>query len=111
MFEIPQKTNVLPLARIFMLINMNSKNCVMSYLLIKQNDSKKFKSFLSGKEIEVGVVVSPTANIFGTGDEIEVFYGNESCDSYKAKITRQNKKSHPLSNGSQAMLMLGLVRR
>jgi hypothetical protein len=83
----------------------------MSYLLIKQNDVKTFKSFLSGKEIQVGVLVSPTANVFGTGEEVEIFYGNESCDSYKAKITRQDRKPHPLGNGNQAMVMLGLVKR
>jgi hypothetical protein len=80
---------------------------VMSYLFIRQNDVKTFKSFLSGKEIEVGVVVSPSANVFGTGDEVEIFYGNENCDPYRAKITRQNRKSA----NNQSLLMLGLVKR
>jgi hypothetical protein len=83
----------------------------MGYLLIRQNEAKKFKSFLSGKEIEVGVVVSPTANIFRKGDEVEIFYGNDNCDTYKAKITRQHKGSGNLPNQNQLLVMLGLVRQ
>lgn len=77
--------------------------------MIKQSDVKKFKSFLSGKEIEVGIWLSNTANVFRPGDEVEIFYGEENCDSYRAKITRQ--KRAPMPNGDQAMVMLGLQKR
>ena len=46
----------------------------MSYLLIKEDDSKIFKSFLSGNEIEVGVYVSSRNDGFDAGNEIEIFY-------------------------------------
>jgi hypothetical protein len=83
----------------------------MSYLLIRQNEAKKFKSFLSGKEIEVSVVMSPNANIFRKGDEIEIFYGNDSFDTYKAKITRQHTGAGNLHNQNQLLVMLGLVKQ
>lgn len=83
----------------------------MSYLLITQNEAKKFKSFLSGKEIEVSVMMSPSANIFRKGDEIEVFYGNDSCDTYKARITRQHRASDNAQNKARLQVMLGLVRK
>ena len=82
----------------------------MSYLFIKKNDVKTFKSFLSGKEIEVGILVSASANVFGADDEVEIFYGNENCDSYKARITRQIKKSLGMGNGDQSLVMLCLVK-
>jgi hypothetical protein len=79
------------------------------YLFIKQNDVKTFKSFLKGKEIEVGVVISATANMFfGKGDEVEIFYGDQCSDPYKAHITRHNKK---VTDQSQSVVMLGLVKR
>lgn len=78
--------------------------------MIKQSDVKKFKSFLSGKEIEVGIWLSNTANIFRPGDEVEIFYGEENCDAYRAKITRQ-KRALPPGNSDQAMVMLGLQKR
>jgi hypothetical protein len=79
--------------------------------LIRQNEAKKFRSFLSGKEIEVSVMVSPTANIFRKGDEVEIFYGNDNCDTYRAKITRQHKESAHTLNNNQFLVMLGLVKQ
>jgi hypothetical protein len=84
---------------------------VMSYLLIRQNEAKKFKSFLSGKEIEVSVVMSPSANIFRKGDEVEIFYGNDNCDTYRAKVTRQHKECSNTQNKNQLLVMLGLVKQ
>jgi hypothetical protein len=81
----------------------------MSYLLIKKDDVKVFKSFLSGNEIEVSVLIGPQANIFSTGEEVYIFYGNDDSDTYKARITRQ--KICAGNPGDQALLMLGLVKR
>jgi hypothetical protein len=61
----------------------------MSYLWIKEDDFKAFKSFLSGNEIEVGLYVNPRNEDFGTGNEIEIFYGDETTDSYRAEIKRK----------------------
>ena len=77
----------------------------MGYLLIKKNDLKTFKSFLSGNEIEVGVRVDSQANIFSADDEVYVFYGNDGTDTYKARITRQKRAS-----GNTAVLLLGVVK-
>ncbi len=82
----------------------------MSYLLIKKDDAKTFKSFLSGHEIEVGIRCGSQANIFGTGEEVYVFYGNDDSDSYKARITRQKRWSG-IPGGDQSLLMLGIVKR
>jgi hypothetical protein len=81
----------------------------MSYLLIKQNEVKKFKAFLSGREIEVGVVIPAQSDIFGTGEEIEIFYG-ENSDTYKAKVMRQKKSDKPM-NADHAFVMLSLLKR
>jgi hypothetical protein len=80
----------------------------MGYLLIKKDDVKTFKSFLLGKEIEVGVHIGSKANIFSPDDEVYVFYENEDSDTYKAKITRQKRSS--ANANDQSLLMLGLVR-
>lgn len=80
----------------------------MGYLQIKKNDVKMFKSFLSGREIEVGVVIGAQANVFGTGEEVYIFYGNEDSDTYKAHVTRQ-KRAYT-TPGDQQLVMLGLVR-
>jgi translation elongation factor P/translation initiation factor 5A len=77
----------------------------MGYLLIKKDDVKTFKSFLSGNEIEVGVRVDSQANIFSADDEVYVFYGNDDTDTYKARITRQKRAS-----GNTAFLLLGVVK-
>ena len=82
----------------------------MSYVFIKKSDVKMFKSFLSGKEIEVGIRVSATANVFGTGDEVDIFYENDSFDSYRARIIRQNRKLHNMGAEQQALIMLCLVK-
>jgi hypothetical protein len=84
-------------------------NLDMSYIFIKQSDSKIFKAFLSGHEIEVGVVISDQSDIFGTGDEIEIFYG-ENSDTYKAKVTRQKKFEKKVDN-EQSFVTLGLRKR
>ena len=80
----------------------------MGYLLIKKDDVKTFKSFLSGNEIEVGVRVGSGANIFSPNDEVYVFYGNDDSDTYKARITRQKRVSeHP---SDQTFVTLGLIK-
>jgi hypothetical protein len=77
----------------------------MGYLLIKKDDLKTFKSFLSGNEIEVGIRVGSTANIFHPDEEIYVFYGNDDYDTYKARVTRQQRAS-----GNTSFLLLGLIK-
>jgi hypothetical protein len=81
----------------------------MGYLLIKKDDAKTFKSFLSGNEIEVGVRIGTQANVFSPNEEVYVFYGNDDSDSYKAQITRQERAS--LKTSDQSLVRLGLVRR
>lgn len=80
----------------------------MSNLLIKKDDAKIFKSFLSGNEIEVSVLIGSQANIFDTGEDVYIFYGNDDSDSYKAQITRQKRWA---KNPDQEFLMLGIVKR
>jgi hypothetical protein len=82
----------------------------MSYLQIKQSDVKTFKAFLSGHEIEVGVMISSKSDSFGTGSEIEIFYG-ENSDTYRAKVTRQEKSTKATNNGESSYVMLGLRKR
>lgn len=81
----------------------------MGYLLIKKDDAKTFKSFLSGKEIEVGVRLGADANIFHPDDEIDVFYGNDGTDTYRARITRQIKSLDV--PGGHSLITLGLVKQ
>lgn len=81
----------------------------MGYLLIKKDDVKTFKSFLNGKEIEVGVRIGSNANIFKPNEEVDIFYGNDGSDTYRARITRQ-KRSADARNG-HAVVTLGLVRQ
>jgi hypothetical protein len=80
----------------------------MSYLFIKEDDSKVFKSFMSGNEIEVGVFVSSRTNEFSTGGEIEIFYGNENTSSYRAEI-RRLMSSTPASP-EKSLLRMSLVK-
>lgn len=80
----------------------------MGYLLIKKNDVKTFKSFLSGNEIEVGVRIGSGANIFRPDEEVYVFYGNDGSDTYKARITRQERPSANISD--HTVITLGLVK-
>ena len=79
----------------------------MNYLLIKQSDAKIFKAFMSGTEIEVGVVIPSKSDSFGTGDEIEIFYG-ENPDTYRARITRQNKSVKAVDGEERSVVKLGL---
>lgn len=78
----------------------------MSYLQIKEKDVKTFKAFISGREIEVGVSVSPTSTIFRTGDEVEVLYGS---DFYKAKINQKKVINPPGKN--QPLVTLSVLKR
>ena len=82
---------------------------LMGYLLIKKNDVKTFKSFLSGSEIEVGVRIGSNANIFRPNEEVDIFYGNDDTDTYKARITRQKKSLEV--KGGHALVTLGLVKQ
>lgn len=77
----------------------------MGYLLIKKDDAKTFKSFLSGNEIQVGVRLGSQANIFRPEEEVYVFYGNDDTDTYKARITRQERPQ-----GNTSFVMLRLVK-
>ena len=81
----------------------------MGYLLIKKDDVKVFKSFLNGKEIEVGVRIGSNANIFGPDEEVDIFYGNDNEDSYRARITRQQRSAE--IPGGHALVTLGLVKQ
>ncbi len=81
----------------------------MGYLLIKKDDVKTFKSFLSGNEIEVGVQIGETANLFYPADEVYVFYGNNDDDIYRALITK--RKRAPVKSGDQSFFTLGLVKQ
>ena len=82
----------------------------MGYLLIKKDDVKTFRSFLSGNEIEVGVRVGSQANVFHHDEEVHIFYGNEDTETiYRARITRQKKLS--TVPGNNALVMLGLVKQ
>ncbi len=78
----------------------------MGYLLIKKNDVKTFKSFLNGKEIEVGVHIGSNADIFNPDEEIDIFYDS---DTYRARITRQTKSRGASAN--HALVTLGLVKQ
>jgi hypothetical protein len=80
----------------------------MGYLLIKKDDVKTFKSFLSGNEIEVGVRIGSGANVFDPDEEVYVFYGNDDSDTYKARITKQ--KRMPESPNDQSFVTLGLIK-
>jgi hypothetical protein len=82
----------------------------MSYLLIKEEDTKVFKSFLSGNEIKVGIFANPKNEVFDKGNEIEIFYGNENTDTYRAAI-KQTEVASPMANKSgRSLLMLSLVK-
>lgn len=81
----------------------------MGYLLIKKDDVKVFKSFLNGKEIEVGVRVGSNANIFHTNEEVDIFYGNDDTDTYRARITSQKRSAE--IPGGRALVTLGLVKQ
>jgi hypothetical protein len=81
----------------------------MGYLLIKKDDVKTFRSFLNGKEIEVGVRIGSNANIFHPDDEVDIFYGNEDSDTYRARITRQIRSNE--IPGGNALVTLGLVKQ
>jgi len=80
----------------------------MGYLLIKKDDSKTFKSFLSGNEIEVGVRIGSGANIFHPDEEVYVFFGNDDSDTYKARITKQKRLTEDPND--QSFVTLGLIK-
>ena len=81
----------------------------MSYLFIKEDDFRTFKSFLSGNEIEVGVFVGSRTDEFGAGREIEIFYGNENTNTYRALITRL-LSSTPAGKSGRSLLMMALAK-
>jgi hypothetical protein len=81
----------------------------MSYLLIKENDSRIFKSFLSGNEIEVGVYVGSRSDEFGPGNEIEIFYGNENTNTYRAEIKKLLSNT-PAGSTGKSLLMMSLSK-
>ena len=64
---------------------------------------------MSGTEIEVGVVIPSKSDSFGTGDEIEIFYG-ENQDTYRARITRQNKSVKAVDGEERSIVRLGLQK-
>jgi hypothetical protein len=80
----------------------------MSYLFIKEDDSKVFKSFLSGNEIEVGVYVSKNSE-FDAGNEIEIFYGNENTNTYRAEIKKLLSNT-PAGKSGKSLLMMSLAK-
>lgn len=82
----------------------------MSYLYIKQRDVKTFKAFLSGREVQLNVSVSPKTNMFDKGQEVEVFYGDDYSDSYPAQIVNQ-KLAAPVENAERAVITLSLQKR
>lgn len=79
----------------------------MRYLWIKEDDSKAFKSFLSGNEIEVGLYVHPSVTAETPGNELEIFYGDDTTDSYCAQIKR--KQVIP-GKAERSFLTMSLVR-
>ncbi len=81
----------------------------MGYLLIKKNDVKTFKSFLNGKEIEVGVRMGSNANLFNPDEEIDIFYDEDGSDTYRARVTRHTR--HTETSGSHSLVTLGLVKQ
>ena len=97
------------LAQCFIEYGKNINDFGMGYLLIKKNDVKTFKSFLSGREIEVGVRIGSEANVFNPDEEVFVFYGNDGSDTYKALITKRTKTG--AASEDQSLLMLGIVRQ
>jgi hypothetical protein len=81
----------------------------MSYLLIKEDDAKIFKAFLSGNEIEVGVFVGARSDEFDAGNEIEIFYGNENTSTYRAEVKRLMSAT-PTGQSGRSLVRMSLVR-
>jgi hypothetical protein len=81
----------------------------MSYLFIKEDDFKVFKAFLSGNEIEVGVFVGSKNKEFDAGSEIEIFYGDENTNSYRARI-RRLLSTTPAGKSGKSLLMMSLAK-
>jgi hypothetical protein len=81
----------------------------MSYLFIKEDDARIFKSFLSGNEIEVGVYVSSRSDEFGAGNEIEIFYGEENDSTYKAQIKKMLSTT-PAGNSGKSLVRMSLAK-
>lgn len=81
----------------------------MSYLLIPENDPKTFKSFLSGNEIEVGIVVSSRNAEFNQGKEVDIFYGAEDQNSYRAQIRKLISHDSRTPSG-KSLLRMSLVK-
>lgn len=81
----------------------------MHYLWIREDKSKAFKSFLSGNEIEVGLYISPTQNEVTPDKEIEIFYGEDAGDSYRAEVRKHKLMTGPGRSG-KSYLSLSLVK-
>ena len=81
----------------------------MSYLFIKEDDSKIFKAFLSGNEIEVGVLVGNKNREFDAGNEIEIFYGEENTSTYRAEIKKLLSQT-PTGRAGKSLLMMSLAK-
>ena len=81
----------------------------MRYLWIKEDDSKAFKSFLSGNEIEVGLYVHSSATNVNPGNELEIFYGEDTNDTYRAQVKR--KQVVPTSGQAEkSFLTMSLIK-
>lgn len=81
----------------------------MSYLLIKEDDSKIFKSFLSGNEIEVGVFVASKNKEFDPGSQIEIFYGEENTNTYRAEV-KKLLSTTPAGSSGRSFLKMSLAK-
>lgn len=81
----------------------------MRYLWIKEDDSKAFKAFLSGNEIEVGLYVNSSGTAIHPDNELEIFYGKDADDSYRAQVKR--KEFLPASGQAEKrFLTMSLVK-
>jgi len=81
----------------------------MHYLWIREDKSKVFKSFLSGNEIEVGLYISPSQTEVAPAREIEIFYGEDASDSYRAEVKKHKLLDSPGRSG-KSYLSLCLVK-
>ena len=81
----------------------------MCYLWIKEDDAKTFKSFLSGNEIEVGLYVNPSNSVFETVKELEIFYGEQNDDAYRAKVKR-HEVLPMITKNERSYVKLSLVK-
>ena len=81
----------------------------MRYIWIREEKSKVFKSFLSGNEIEVGLYISPAQTEVAPVKEVEIFYGEDASDSYRAEVRKHKLLDTPGHSG-KSYLSLSLVK-